>query len=78
LSTVLGRRRTYVAWLDHFARLVRVIEHNASTPGAVGLYSMLSIEASDPTHPHTATSQTVTPGCDETSGRPWTRLPDAD
>ena len=37
--------------LDYFARLVRVIEHNASTPGAVGLYALLSIEASDPTHP---------------------------
>lgn len=37
--------------LDYFARLVRVIEHNASTPGAVGLYAMLSVEASDPSHP---------------------------
>jgi AcrR family transcriptional regulator len=37
--------------LDYFARLVRVVEHNASTPGAVGLYAVLSIEASDPTHP---------------------------
>ena len=37
--------------LDYFARLLRVIEHNATTPGAVGLYAMLSVEASDPEHP---------------------------
>jgi AcrR family transcriptional regulator len=37
--------------LDYFARLVRVIEHNATTPGAVGLYATLSVEASDPDHP---------------------------
>lgn len=37
--------------LDYFARLVRVIEHNATTPGAVGLYAMLSVEAADPSHP---------------------------
>lgn len=37
--------------LDYLARLVRLIEHNASTPGAVGLYVMLAAEASDLTHP---------------------------
>ena len=37
--------------LDYFARLMRVIEHNATTPGAVGLYATLSVEASDPDHP---------------------------
>ena len=37
--------------LDYFVRLVRVIEHNATTPGAVGLYATLSVEASDPGHP---------------------------
>jgi AcrR family transcriptional regulator len=37
--------------LDYFARLLSVVAHNASTPGAVGLYALLSVEASDPSHP---------------------------
>lgn len=37
--------------VEYFARLVRTIEHNASTPGAVGLYAILAAEASDPDHP---------------------------
>jgi len=37
--------------VDYFARLIRTIEHNASIPGAVSLFAMLSTEASDPAHP---------------------------
>ena len=37
--------------LDYFTRLIAVVAHNASTPGAVGLYAMLSVEAADPAHP---------------------------
>lgn len=37
--------------LDYLRRMLRVIEHNASTPGVVGLFATLSIEAADPNHP---------------------------
>jgi len=37
--------------LDYFRRLVRVIAHNVSVPGVIGLYPTLSTEAADPAHP---------------------------
>jgi AcrR family transcriptional regulator len=37
--------------LDYLARFVRLVEHNAANPGIVGLFAMLSAEASDPAHP---------------------------
>lgn len=37
--------------LGFFARLARLIEHNASIPGVVRLFALLSTEASDPDHP---------------------------
>ncbi|MBB2976620.1 AcrR family transcriptional regulator [Microbacterium endophyticum] len=37
--------------LDHFERLVRLSAYNASTPGLVSLYAVLSAEATDHAHP---------------------------
>ncbi|MDR6200625.1 AcrR family transcriptional regulator [Microbacterium sp. SORGH_AS428] len=37
--------------LDHFARLVALTGANATTPGIVSLYAVLSAEATDPAHP---------------------------
>lgn len=37
--------------LDYFARLVKTIEHNATIPGLISLYAVLSTEATDPAHP---------------------------
>lgn len=36
---------------DYLRRLLRVVEHNASTPGIVSLFVTLSAEATDPAHP---------------------------
>lgn len=35
----------------YLSRLVRLVEHNASVPGMVRLFAVLSTEASDPDHP---------------------------
>lgn len=37
--------------LDYLARMVRLVEHNAATPGIVSLFAVLSAEATDPGHP---------------------------
>ncbi|MFD4960170.1 TetR/AcrR family transcriptional regulator [Microbacterium sp. NPDC058389] len=37
--------------LDLLGRFARLVEHNTSNRGIVGLFAVLSVEASDPSHP---------------------------
>ena len=61
--------------LDYFARLMRVIEHNATTPVPSACTRRSRWKRPTPTIPPTATSSTATPGYGATFDMLWPRSP---